>query len=153
MGGKGLDGKSRFDFVLCLNKKKKKKKAVQKSVPTEEEELKNVNQGRQGLQQRSRANSERQRISSGTGTLTELENHEAIEVTTTEQGTFGRGSSKAPSLDFGSVGSLKRLVQDSNEKNDAEEGGYRIEVKEENQLNIISEFNIGNEDHEVTWRI
>jgi len=76
---KGLEGKSRFDFVLCLNKKKKKKRTVQKSVPTEEEELKNA---RQEFQQRNRVDSERQRISAGTGTLTELENHEAIEVTT-----------------------------------------------------------------------
>ena len=49
---------------------------------------------------------------------------------------------------------MKKLNPDSNEKNDDE--GHRIEIKEENhQLNIISEFNVGNEDNgvrKVLWR-
>jgi len=146
LGGKNLDGKSRFDFVLCLNRNRKKKRVVQKSLPTEEEELGHVGVDRQGQgfgdkKRNSETPSERQRISAGT--LSELDNHDAIEVTAfsrTDQGIGTKGSS----LDLGSITSLRKLHrshnQDSTSKND--EDAYRIEMKESEKLNVISEFKI-----------
>jgi len=149
LGGKNLDGKSRFDFVLCLNKNRKKKRAIPKSFPTEEEELGNVGIDRQGQgSDEKKENSERQRISAGT--LSELDNHDAVEVTAfsrTDQGIGRKGSS----LDLGSITSLRKLHrshnQDSTSKND--EDVYRIEMKESEKLNIISEFKIDEVHNEV----